>query len=527
MYQSRPSNLELRQRPSAAATASSQKRPFSKNESNGGANAMRSTLAAAIGLTSLGTTGETSCVRGDSLPLPSKRQKVDKTKPSNPHPTCTVAADACCNPLKNFPETLYDILEKDAYQDIISWLPDGDGFSIHDKKRFVSQILPCYLEGAKFSSFMRRLRRWKFDREPPYTYRNKYFLRDRPDLVSRMAYGVDADGEQLVMEGGSERSNAEMKLNSEKKQAEVAEQRLPKESDDRQEQKEQGLILIPSERGRSATETRTDPLINVINPSTGIQVQHQEKEAQRKICYEVVEQRQDVQRQELPKDIVNDFHQDCKEQELLQRLRELKRLKEGRNLPFTFSNARTSALKNRYIGIVDDGRCFGQRVGTELSRRNVFQATPLAHEDYSDTRNPSTTSNHPASSRRSAIGLMQDLQMSRHYIRSKNKEIARKIVASSRIHEKSMMLEAKALMHTQQPDTETYVKHLQRAQLLQHPLDRGAMALPPGTRFDLPTSTMMHQKMIEEMQAERAVHRADLVNFLSLAGRNSNPFNAV
>lgn len=64
---------------------------------------------------------------------------------------------------KFFPIKLMEMLENDAISDIISWLPDGEAFMIHDKKRLSSEVLPMYFHSSiKYSSFTRRLNRWKF-----------------------------------------------------------------------------------------------------------------------------------------------------------------------------------------------------------------------------------------------------------------------------------------------------------------------------------------------------------------------------
>ena len=67
---------------------------------------------------------------------------------------------------KNFPETLFAVISDKENDHIISWLPHGKGFIVHDKKLFESEILPRYFDGAKFTSFTRRLKRWAFVRVP-------------------------------------------------------------------------------------------------------------------------------------------------------------------------------------------------------------------------------------------------------------------------------------------------------------------------------------------------------------------------
>jgi hypothetical protein len=55
-----------------------------------------------------------------------------------------------------------EILDDGKYNDIISWLPTGDGFIIHDKKRFSEEVMPIYFKQSQYSSFVRRMSRWKF-----------------------------------------------------------------------------------------------------------------------------------------------------------------------------------------------------------------------------------------------------------------------------------------------------------------------------------------------------------------------------
>ena len=67
---------------------------------------------------------------------------------------------------KNFPETLFAVISDKENDHIISWLPHGKDFIIHDKNLFGTMILPRYFDGAKFTSFTRRLKRWAFVRVP-------------------------------------------------------------------------------------------------------------------------------------------------------------------------------------------------------------------------------------------------------------------------------------------------------------------------------------------------------------------------
>jgi hypothetical protein len=106
-----------------------------------------------------------------------------------------------------FPDTLYLVLSSPNNQRIMSWLPNGKGFLIHDKALFVSQILPKYFGNGSFPSFTRKLKRWNFESVPMYPdlvmYRNRIFFRGSPALARRMMY-VTADGEPLKVENGEQ-----------------------------------------------------------------------------------------------------------------------------------------------------------------------------------------------------------------------------------------------------------------------------------------------------------------------------------
>lgn len=68
---------------------------------------------------------------------------------------------------KRFPEILFQILndaEMKNFDWIISWLPDGDGFKVHDKEAFVEETLPIYYGMTKYKSFIRQLGLYEFQR---------------------------------------------------------------------------------------------------------------------------------------------------------------------------------------------------------------------------------------------------------------------------------------------------------------------------------------------------------------------------
>mmetsp|Transcript_37786 Transcript_37786/g.90382 ORF Transcript_37786/g.90382 Transcript_37786/m.90382 type:complete len:679 (+) Transcript_37786:205-2241(+) len=95
-------------------------------------------------------------------------------------------------PALSFPEVLFEVVSATVNAKAISWLPHGKGFTIHDNGLFLD-VLNTHFDGAKFTSFTRRLKRWNFDRAsrgPEMgSYYNKYFQRDDPELIQRMQYG--------------------------------------------------------------------------------------------------------------------------------------------------------------------------------------------------------------------------------------------------------------------------------------------------------------------------------------------------
>mmetsp|Transcript_30071 Transcript_30071/g.34100 ORF Transcript_30071/g.34100 Transcript_30071/m.34100 type:complete len:273 (-) Transcript_30071:430-1248(-) len=47
---------------------------------------------------------------------------------------------------------------------IVSWLPDGKSFKVHDKIRFVKEIMPSFFGTQSFKTFQRNLNLWGFTR---------------------------------------------------------------------------------------------------------------------------------------------------------------------------------------------------------------------------------------------------------------------------------------------------------------------------------------------------------------------------
>ena len=87
---------------------------------------------------------------------------------------------------------LMEILSDPKNEECISWLPHGCSFRIHNRTRFLDEILPHYYNNKKikYTSFTRKLSRWDFVRlsSGPDTgaFYHKMFQRDNPHLARKM-----------------------------------------------------------------------------------------------------------------------------------------------------------------------------------------------------------------------------------------------------------------------------------------------------------------------------------------------------
>ena len=100
----------------------------------------------------------------------SVRQPSETT--TKQHSTTTTTTTATCNKnnsiknnkKKSFAETLMWLLLNDQYSQIVTFLPDETSFGIVDAKRFTDEVMPQVFGIRTFSSFVRKLHRWGFER---------------------------------------------------------------------------------------------------------------------------------------------------------------------------------------------------------------------------------------------------------------------------------------------------------------------------------------------------------------------------
>lgn len=92
-----------------------------------------------------------------------------------------------------FPIQLHAMLEnieREGYGHVISWQPHGRCFVIHNKKEFISHVMPVFMRQSKFPSFRRQLNLYGFQRITAGPDRGGYyhelFLRGKPFLAHHM-----------------------------------------------------------------------------------------------------------------------------------------------------------------------------------------------------------------------------------------------------------------------------------------------------------------------------------------------------
>lgn len=93
----------------------------------------------------------------------------------------------------SFPLKLHRLLDKmeaEGNTEVISWLPHGRAFLVHDVERFVLDIMTQYFNQTKYSSFQRQLHMYNFQRitfgRDKGAYHHPSFQRGRPNLCLSM-----------------------------------------------------------------------------------------------------------------------------------------------------------------------------------------------------------------------------------------------------------------------------------------------------------------------------------------------------
>jgi hypothetical protein len=92
------------------------------------------------------------------------------------------------------PEDLRNMLEDaetEGNHTIVSWLPHGRAFKVHNKSFFIERILSRYFKATKFTYFSDTLRIWGFARlkkgKDKGAYFHRYFVRGNPSLSRHLS----------------------------------------------------------------------------------------------------------------------------------------------------------------------------------------------------------------------------------------------------------------------------------------------------------------------------------------------------
>ena len=143
----------------------------------------------------------TSLDKGNSNARHHSRWEIPPSPSMNARRTFSIersglAVDKCSDEesvLLNFPMRLHKMLddaEKQCFQDVVSWLPDGKTFKVHEVSKFADRIMGSYFNQTKFKSFQRQLNLYGFTRilNGPWRggYVHKLFIRRERTLCEKM-----------------------------------------------------------------------------------------------------------------------------------------------------------------------------------------------------------------------------------------------------------------------------------------------------------------------------------------------------
>eukprot|EP00939_MAST-03C_sp_MAST-3C-sp1_P003036 g3036.t1 len=108
-----------------------------------------------------------------------------------------------------FLQKLVKIIESSP-SDLVRWADDGHSFMVMDKARLAKEVLPKYYKTSNFSSFVRQLNFYRFNKvvvekgtDNPtnkWEFYHKSFVRDRPDLlrhIKRKTYQDQESARQI------------------------------------------------------------------------------------------------------------------------------------------------------------------------------------------------------------------------------------------------------------------------------------------------------------------------------------------
>eukprot|EP00980_Cylindrotheca_fusiformis_P002987 scaffold692_cov118-Cylindrotheca_fusiformis.AAC.9 len=104
----------------------------------------------------------------DDLRFLMKRRLSDTSDISNNMNIAHKKSSSKRSSKRSFPVTLFKLLEdadQQGYAQIISWLPSGDAFQIHNTSRFCADIMTKFFRQTKLDSFTRQLYIYGFSKD--------------------------------------------------------------------------------------------------------------------------------------------------------------------------------------------------------------------------------------------------------------------------------------------------------------------------------------------------------------------------
>jgi hypothetical protein len=124
-------------------------------------------------------------IEGTTLITRNARQRFDDKSryvyrdysrmPETAESVCRQQQDRLTMRVQKLPAKLYAMLSIPEVQHIISWMPHGRSWKIHNVDLFVKHVMPCFFEYNNYNSFIRLVNAWGFRRLTKGPDKNAYW----------------------------------------------------------------------------------------------------------------------------------------------------------------------------------------------------------------------------------------------------------------------------------------------------------------------------------------------------------------